>query len=256
MAARPAKFPGGNVDVLGGDGVVKALRGIARRIPGARFAYRQYEGLALRSKPASRVFSEIYAGNKWGSADSVSGVGSDLDQTRVVRRELPILFRDLGIHTMLDIPCGDFHWMQHTDLHGVDYTGADIVPDLIHRNSENYERSNVQFRLFDVTSDPLPRVDLLLLRDCLVHFSYRDIDRALANIVVSNSTYLLATTFSARERNYDIATGQWRPLNMQVAPILLPSPLRLIIEECTEEDGAFADKSLGLWRVSEINGRG
>jgi len=30
--------------------------------------------------------------------------------------------------------------------------------------------------------------------------------------------------------------------------------LRLLNENCTEGDGAFGDKSLGLWRVDDIPG--
>jgi hypothetical protein len=237
-------------------GSIGVMRGlvtrVARRIPGLPFLYRRFEALTLRSKPASQVFTEIFGGNKWNGTESVSGLGSDLNQTKVVRRELPVLFSDYCIVSMLDIPCGDFHWMRHVDLHGVDYVGADIVPDLIRRNAERYARSNVQFRTLDLMSEPLPQVDVIFSRDCLVHFSYEDIRRALVNICASNSKYLLATTFPDRPRNHDIVTGQWRPLNLLVPPLSFPAPLRLINEECTQDQGRFHDKSLGLWKVEDI----
>jgi hypothetical protein len=44
----------------------------------------------------------------------------------------------------------------------------------------------------------------------------------------------------------------WRPLNLQAAPFHFPDPLALIDEKCTEDDGVYADKQLGLWSLSDI----
>jgi hypothetical protein len=98
----------------------------------------------------------------------------------------------------------------------------------------------------------LPTVDLIFCRDCLVHFSFDDIRRALQNICRSGSAYLLTTTFTEQRQNQDIVTGQWRQLNLELEPFSLPKPLSLINEDCTEGEGKFADKSLGLWRIEEI----
>jgi hypothetical protein len=152
---------------------------------------------------------------------------------------------------MLDIACGDFYWMSRVDLRTVDYTGADIVADLIMHN-RRYEMSNIRFRKLDLLKEKLPKVDLVLCRDCLVHFSFKDAFAALRNVCESGSTYVLTTTFTSRRCNRDIATGQWRPLNLEDAPFSFPLPLKSIDEGCTECEGAFSDKSLGLWRVADI----
>ena len=73
-------------------------------------------------------FREIYLRGTWGGTESASGPGSSVEETRVLRRVLPDILRDMSVRSMLDIPCGDFHWMQHVDLSGVDYVGADVVP--------------------------------------------------------------------------------------------------------------------------------
>lgn len=205
-----------------------------------------------RSRNTERVFTEIYLQNRWGGRDSVSGTGSDLEQTRVIVGELRVLLRELAISTMLDIPCGDFHWMKTVDLRDIDYCGADIVADLVRRNAERYGRDGLRFEALDVMNDTLPDVDLVLCRDCLVHFSFADALDALANICRSRSTYLLATTFTSRGDNVDIVTGRWRVLNLERAPFLLPGPLRTIHEGCTQGDGAYADKALGLWRIADV----
>ena len=94
--------------------------------------------------------------------------------------------------------------------------------------------------------------DLLLCRDALVHFSFADIHRALANLKRSAIPYVLATTFPTTDVNDDITTGDWQPLNLEALPIRFPPPLRLINEGCTEGAGRFSDKSLGLWRVADL----
>ena len=39
---------------------------------------------------------------------------------------------------------------------------------------------------------------------------------------------------------------------MQAAPFSFPPPLKIINEKCTEGGAAFKDKSLGLWRLADI----
>lgn len=234
------------------------LKQVLKQVPGVRPASRfvvqvvrdHREALALRKKTPEEIFTEFFHKNKWGTGDSISGSGSYLAQTAVVRNELRTLCRDFAVRTMLDIPCGDFHWMKHVALEGIDYTGADIVADLIQQNKQ-YENPSIHFRKINLIEDELPKVDLVFCRDCLVHLSYENAFIALRNICDSGSTYLLTTTFTRRQHNQNIATGQWRMLNLEAAPFSFPSPLKIINEECSEGE-AYKDKSLGLWRVDEI----
>ena len=198
------------------------------------------------------IFTGVYKRNLIQMEGSVSGPGSDLENTKIISSELPRLFHRLQIRTLLDIPCGDFNWMNTVDLNGVEYLGADIVREIVRIDQENYTAEGVSFKHLDLLRDPLPAVDLVLCRDCLVHLCYDDINLALQNIRVSHSTYLLTTTFSAREENVDIFTGAWRTLNLQIAPFNLPEPVQLINEGYEGNDGAYADKSLGLWRIGDI----
>ncbi len=204
------------------------------------------------SDDIQQIFTSIYRLNAWGGTESVSGTGSGLMETRAVRTALRSLIEELAIATLLDIPCGDFHWMRETDLRGVGYTGGDIVDDLVAANRSRFGRPGRTFLRLDLLSDALPRVDFVFCRDCLVHFSFSDVFRALDNVCRSGSTYLMATTFTGRDENVDIATGRWRVLNLERAPFALPAPLRIIAEECVQGDGAYADKSLGLWRVADL----
>ncbi len=232
------------------------VKEIAKKIPAIHFLYRAlldgYDRYQLRSKSTKDIFTEIHGTNAWNGKDSVSGTGSDVYQTRIIIKELSDLFNDFNISKILDIPCGDFHWMKSVGLSDIDYTGADIVEELIQKNKHEYANERVRFQHLDLTKDNLPKVDLVFCRDCLVHLSFADIFLALHNICNSQSEYLLTTTFTERKVNGDIATGQWRVLNLEIDPFALSKPLKTINEGCTEGDSAFEDKSLGMWRVSDI----
>lgn len=106
---------------------------IDEKIPGAHSAYKLileiYKDVPSRMKSTEAIFTEIYKENYWRGKNSVSGQGSDLEQTETIVKELPILFKDLKISTMLDIPCGDFFWMKMVDLKGIQYIGADVVEE-------------------------------------------------------------------------------------------------------------------------------
>lgn len=201
---------------------------------------------------AEQVFTSIHDRNTWGNPESRSGSGSTIDQTKALRTALPGLFSELAVSSILDIPCGDFNWLSRVDLQGIDYLGCDIVARLIEENSKRWGKEGVRFAHLDLLSGSLPTADLLLCRDCLVHFSFEDIAKALSNIKRSEAKYLLTTTFTQEPVNRDIATGMWRPLNLEIPPFSLPPPLTTIVEGCTEGAGRSRDKALALWRVADL----
>jgi hypothetical protein len=208
-----------------------------------------------RNQPPEAIFAHIYQKNRWADGDSLSGTGSNNEQTRTLVQELGPLIKKLGATSLLDIPCGDFHWMKNVDLTGIHYTGADIVKELVFKNQNQYgQAGHTEFIKLNLLVDTLPKADVILIRDCLVHFSYKHIQQALQNIRASGYTYLLTTTFPEHPKNTDITTGNWRTLNLEAAPFFFPKPLLLLNENCTEGAGMFADKSLGFWRVDLIPG--
>ena len=211
---------------------------------------RSGQRLAKRFGTAEEWFRHIYETNHWNDAESVSGPGSTLEETEPIRRALPTMLAELGAASLLDLPCGDFHWMQHTDLSGIDYIGGDLVGELIERNRAQHARDGVAFRKLDLVHDTLPAVDAVLCRDCLVHLSFADAQAALANIARSGAKWLLTTNFPGVTRNDDIVTGQWRPINLMLSPFNLPESKKVITENCTETE--FADKTLSLWAVESL----
>jgi len=152
------------------------------------------------------VFTQIYKTRGWRSRESASGPGSTVAITATIRKLIPELVTRYNVQTFLDIPCGDFNWMKEVDLSGIRYIGADLVADLISENERNYPVSNICFTQLDLIRDSLPKADLILTRDCLVHLSFDDCSAALKNIKASNSTWLLTTTFPTIETNEEIQT--------------------------------------------------
>ena len=205
-----------------------------------------------RANPTQRVFERIVESNLKVGDESVSGPGSCLAQTAEIRQRLPFLIAGLNIRSMLDAPCGDFNWLKHVRLDLEEYIGGDIVPKLVEQNQRHFGNTQRRFLHLDITSDYLPQVDLILCRDCLVHFPFSEITATLKNFKRSQSRYLLTTTFTGPRPNMDIPMGEWRTLNLQMAPFNLLPPLRLINEKCTENNGTYADKCLGLWRLEDL----
>jgi 2-polyprenyl-3-methyl-5-hydroxy-6-metoxy-1,4-benzoquinol methylase len=198
-----------------------------------------------------QTFTDIYDTRAWHSQESISGIGSELSQTKQIINELPFLFKKYDIRSVLDIPCGDFNWMQHVDRYGINYIGADIVEPLIASNKIKYP--DVQFQHLDLTKSELPQVDLIIARDVFVHMTYDTIVLALENIIKSKCKYLLTTSFTGIDTNRNLThDGDWRPLNLLVQPFRF-KPVYLINEDCTEgENNQHNDKCLVLFEVSRL----
>lgn len=206
--------------------------------------------LALNPRQRIRAaFTQHYRSRGWLEPETVSGRGSTLQRTDAIRREIPALFRELHVRSVLDAGCGDFHWFQTLELELDRYVGVEVVEELAAINQERYGNDRRQFVSLDVTRDDLPRVDLILCRDCLVHLKNGQIRAALRNFRRSGSTYLLATTFTGDHPNEEAPLGGWRPVNLKRAPFNLGPPLRLISERESVEDERYLDKSLGLWAL-------
>ena len=153
-------------------------------------------------------FRRIHDTNLWGAVASTSGLGSEMEATAARRAQLPGLFKRLGVTSLLDAPCGDAGWINHADLR-VRIIGIDIVPALIEHLQARAAAGEIkgEYHLADITSDELPRCDAILCRDALVHLSFANIGRAVANFRRSGATWLIATTWLRNAAYIEIAAG-------------------------------------------------
>ena len=193
------------------------------------------------------VFSEIYRRNIWGYQETVSGGGSTLHYTKKLREALPELLSDLNVGSLLDLPCGDFHWMSEVNLPVARYIGSDIVARLVTNARVRYGRPDREFITLDLCNDDLPSTDMLLCRDCLMHLSEDMILLALSNIIRSDIRYLLTTTYPDGQ-NRSIRIGDWFTVNLCAPPYNFPPPLRTIDDWIPP----FDRRQLGLWEIETL----
>ena len=198
-------------------------------------------------------FTTIYQLNIWGNKESVSGPGSTLRATRPIRRELPKLLHRLKVKTLLDAPCGDFNWMRQVKLGIESYIGVDVVRDLIEKNHSNYRGKGRKFIHRNIISDKLPRADLILCRDVMMHLPFKAAFCAIENFRKTGAKYLLISTDerSIVDNRKDLPPGGgWRPVNLRLSPFNFPAPVHTIKEEKVR--GREVGQILALWRIDDI----
>ncbi|MEM0976046.1 MAG: class I SAM-dependent methyltransferase [Pseudomonadota bacterium] len=189
-----------------------------------------------------------------------SGPGSTLNSTAALRERLPQLFEQYKVNSFLDAPCGDWNWMQTVDLRNVDYAGFDISSEVITANAQ-FAQPGITFDILDITSDPLPKADLMLCRDCLFHLRYWLRVEFFRNFVASG-TPLLLTTSHIHPINKNVRkNGGYKRFNMLAEPFNFPEPIERIVE--TTEDNTETkiitfnepNRYVGLWTRDQIESR-
>jgi len=225
------------------------------RLPGIikyRLIRLYHEKLLFKVLPKESVFTSIWRNNYWGDAESLSGPGSTLIQTEELRKKAPIMFEEFEIKSVFDAPCGDLNWMQdileHTNLK---YVGGDIVNDIVEQNIANYKKENVDFLQFDITSDSFPDADVWLCRAVLYHLSNADILAALERFTESNIKYILTTNriTNSEHINKDIATGDYRDLNLMLPPFNFPKD---VLWEIDDYVYPHPPMTISLWTRKQI----
>ena len=162
-------------------------------------------------------FTKIYQYSLWGSEESASGPGSELEYTRPLRKWLIDIVPKLEVKVFLDAACGDFNWMKEVVPNlGVNYIGLDIVPALVRKNQKKYSSKNINFHIADICKDKLPKCDLIMVRDCLWHLSNEDVNHFFVNLSRLEYKYLLTSTHLVHEGfcNTNIVSGEYKDFRM------------------------------------------
>jgi len=207
----------------------------------------------IYKKSTKKKFTKIFRNNSFLGRESKSGEGSGLSQTTVIRQEIPKLLKELRVKSLIDAPCGDLYWLKEIELPVEKYIGIDIVEELIDQNKKKYVNQQQSFMTIDIIEDEIPKADIILCRDCLVHLSFKQCIKVIKNFKKSGAIYVLTTTFTERLKNNDLGRGFWRTLNLEIPPFNFPRPIKIINENCSEYDGEYSDKSLGLWLLKDIH---
>ena len=168
-------------------------------------------------------FTDIYQNNLWGSKETKSGLGSELKNTITMLENLPKIIEKYKIKSIFDVGCGDWNWFKEMDIDTA-YTGIDIVEPLIEELNKKHKNNNIEFIHSDAIEEKFRNYDMVIARDVLFHFSYKDIFKFMSNLQESQSKYFL-TTHSGDFINKDIETGDWRPINLFAKPFNFPTPI-------------------------------
>ena len=202
---------------------------------------------AISPKGVENRFTNIYNKKVWfGNKESLSGSGSSLKTTDRLRTDLPKVLTKLKTSRLIDVGCGDFNWMRLVDL-PCNYIGLDIVEPLILENNRKYKSDGVTFMHCNAIEDILPVGDTILCRDVVFHLSFNDGIKLLQNVQKSGAKYLITTSHSEVDVNKDIRTGNFRRINLELAPYSLPKPI-----ERLEDNPLEKDRFLGVWEVQSL----
>jgi len=194
------------------------------------------------------VFERIYRENFWGSGESGSGPGSELDRTKDYRGALEDFLRRERVQSFFDAPCGDLNWMPAVlAAYPMQYSGGDISESAVAIARKRHPELDV--RQFDICRDSFPDVDVWHCRDALFHLSFDDIWAALGNASRANLRFVLLTTHRSRMlTNVDVRTGGHRYLDLERAPFNFP-PAKEYLEDYLP--GQFP-RAVGIWPLDAV----
>ncbi len=167
--------------------------------------------------PSQEIFSRIYSRNEWLFG---SGEGSLPASTGAYRAFLQQFLHDYRIKSVVDAGCGDWQFSQLIDWTGIEYTGSDVVPDVIEKNQQTFAAPTIQFCCQDLLSEELPPADLLILKDVLQHLPFTAISRILS--FAPHYRFVLVTN-DAATANDDTIIGGYRALDLRLPPFSLPA---------------------------------
>lgn len=218
-----------------------------------------YQTLFISIIDKDKKFSYIYKSKYWkGLGDgSLSGAGSNEATTNNIKSELQKFFIEKNIKSVLDIPCGDWKWMSTMNFGDIDYTGCDVVKEMIDHNSKLYAKSNIKFRVLSLIDDRLPNADIIIIRDLLVHLDTKDILKCIDNIRKYNFKYIAITNYPILKNQHKdkILGDKWRPLNLSLEPFKLCPP-DYNLNDTSDVQSHDKDKYLSVWSNKKfINNR-
>jgi hypothetical protein len=211
--------------------------------------------------PLKKNFTSIYNRNLWGSLESKSGVGSEISNSMGAKKAVERIIKNYDIQSIYDAPCGDFNWIQHTLSRDISYVGVDIVEPLIDKLNRQYGDDVKRFESVDLTknSSSIPKSDLIICRDALVHLDFASAKLVLNNFLASGSGLLLVTSFRNKsgerlinqELQMNYGKFGWRPLDMTQAPFEIGRTLEVYVENTNELLNSPIEKLLILFEINQ-----
>ena len=195
-----------------------------------RYISRYSYNARLQRMSRKETFQDIYKNDRWGyfryknaPCDFYSGPGSYAGElvnpyVSLVKK----LISEKEIKTIADLGCGDFNVGSRIAPLVVDYTGCDIVPELIERNKKKFGNDRCSFVCLDIVEDDLPAADLCLIREVFQHLSNKEIMNVLHKLRQYKFVLVTETIKSIEEGfNKDIPHGSHRGICLKYPPFCM-----------------------------------
>jgi ubiquinone/menaquinone biosynthesis C-methylase UbiE len=170
------------------------------------------------------VFTNIYKNDGWhmGQNETKSGLGSTLMYTENIRNTLIEFINKESIQNMLDTSCGDWHWMKLIQKQLCNYTGIDIVKEIISENNKKFSDDKTNFINNDfltfIQNQPSNSFDLIFCRHTLEHLP-TEYNINFINECKRVCKYLFVTGYNVHNRNNtEVTSSHYRPINLKLHP--------------------------------------
>jgi len=147
---------------------------------------KELDDLSENRNESRDSFRRIFHDRSWGGdrkSPAASGAGSTIHFAVETMIGLEAIIAEIksrhGLKRirMLDVPCGDMQWMQRflDQRDDIDYTGMEIVPELIERHRKTFASKPWTFRHHDIIKDGLKeQFDIIHCRHMLQHIRTKD----------------------------------------------------------------------------------
>ena len=163
------------------------------------------------------------------------------------------------------MPCGDFSWMQDLVKKNIDinYTGYDIVKDIIAHNNKKYSSNKINFFCRDIVNEKtFDNFDLIFIRDFFIHIDNESINRILINIKNSKVKFLACSNNNNESFNNDVificnakskfkAKG-WIFWYTKAIWIFLLLQELLLPEACVVKPNGGTNTQITKWSICEV----
>jgi hypothetical protein len=175
-----------------------------------------------------KIFSNWYSPTQ--TAGNLTGASS-VPGTQRLRDNIIELFERYNISSIFDAGCNDCNWMKIVSQY-VQYQGGDISLAMVADAWRHHPELDIV--LHDVTTDPIPDVDLLFVRDVAIHLNNHDRGQLWLNWYRGNVPWILITHQTYVDQNTDVEYSTenfpFSAVNWQLPPWNFPAPLDQVID--------------------------
>jgi len=175
---------------------------------------------------------------------------SSVKGTEYIRQQLPALFQKYNIQSLFDAGANDAAWQVLTLTNLIKYSAGERNQSMVEIAKSNWPELDI--RVHDITTDTLPDVDLLFVRDVAIHLNNRSKAQMIKNWLSSSIPWILMTQLSYATVNVDFEYSEDRfpfaEINWLIAPWYFPQPTA-----CLDEMPG-GTRHMMLWHRDQIQG--